>query len=52
MKKQELLDKIKEFRLFDDNFMSKVFEDNDEGVELLLHIIMEMPELKVIKSCT
>lgn len=52
MKKQELLDKIKEFRLFDDNFMSKVFEDNDEGVELLLHIIMEMPELKVIKSRT
>lgn len=52
MKKQELLDKIKEFRLFDDNFMSKVFEDNDEGVELLLHIIMEMPQLKVIKSRT
>lgn len=52
MKKQELLRKIKDFRLFDDNFMSKVFEDNDEGVELLLHIIMEMPELKVIKLRT
>jgi len=52
MKKQELLDRIKEFCLFDDNFMSKVFEDNEEGIELLLHIIMEIPELRVIRART
>ena len=52
MKKQELLDRIKEFCLFDDDFMSKVFEDNEEGIELLLHIIMEIPELRVIRART
>lgn len=46
-RKKELLEKIKEFRLFDDDFMSKVFEDDYECVEFLLHIIMEKPDLKV-----
>lgn len=51
-KQKELLEKIKEFRLFDDDFMSKVFENNYECIELLLHIIMEMPDLKVTEART
>ena len=51
-KQKELLEKIKEFRLLDDNFMSKVFEDNYDCIELLLHIIMEKPDLKVEEART
>lgn len=51
-KKKQLLDKIKEFRLLDDDFMSKVFEDDYECIELLLHIIMEKPDLKVKEAHT
>lgn len=51
-KQKELINKIKEFRLLDDNFMSKVFEDDYECIELLLHIIMEKPDLKVKNACT
>lgn len=41
------MQKIKEFRLLDDDFMSKVFESDFECIELLLHIILEKPDLKV-----
>ena len=51
-RQKELLEKIKEFRLLDDNFMSKVFEDNYDCIELLLHIIMEKPDLKVEEART
>lgn len=51
-KQKELLEKIKEFRLLDDDFMSKVFEDDYECIELLLHIIMEKPDLKVKEART
>lgn len=51
-KQKELLNKIKEFRLLDDDFMSKVFEDNYECIELLLHIIMGKPDLKVKEART
>ena len=44
---KEFVEKIKEFRLLDDDFMSKVFEDDYECIDLLLHIIMEKPDLKV-----
>ncbi|MGN0484198.1 MAG: PD-(D/E)XK nuclease family transposase [Lachnospiraceae bacterium] len=43
----KLIDKIKNFRLLDDDFMSKVFENDIECTELLLHIILEKPDLKV-----
>lgn len=46
-KQKELIEKIKQFRLLDDDFMSKVFEDDYECIELLLHVIMEKPDLKV-----
>ena len=37
-------------RLIDDAFMRKVFEGHDECVELVLQIVLEKPELKVISS--
>ncbi len=51
-RQKELLEKIKEFRLLDDDFMSKVFEDNYECIELLRHIIMGKPDLKVKEAHT
>lgn len=42
--------RIKDFRLFDDEFMTKIFDDNIECTELLLHIIMDKPDLKVKKT--
>lgn len=49
---KKFLKKIREFRLLDDDFMSKVFEDDYECIELLLHIIMEKPDLKVTEART
>lgn len=51
-KKKELLEKIKEFRLLDDDFMSKVFEDDYQCMELLLHIITGKSDLKVEEART
>lgn len=51
-RQQEILEKIKQFRLIDDTFMTKVFEDYPEGIELLLHIILQKPDLRVIKTTT
>ena len=45
-----LLEKISKFRLFDDDFMSKVFEDDIEATEFLLKIILQRDDLKVIES--
>ena len=45
----EILEIIKQFRLIDDTFMSKVFEDK-ECAELLLKIILDRDDLKVIKA--
>lgn len=45
-----LLSKIAQFRLFDDDFMSKVFEDDIEATEFLLKIILQRDDLKVIES--
>ena len=47
-----LKQKIKAFCLMDDAFMSKVFENDFECTEFLLHIIMDKPSLKVQKVCT
>ena len=47
IKREAIIQKIKEFRLLDDDFMSKVFEDDIECTEFLLHIIMDKPDLKV-----
>lgn len=47
IQREALIQKIKAFRLLDDDFMSKVFEDDIECTEFLLHIIMDKPDLKV-----
>ena len=46
-RKQEYLEKIQNFCLMDDDFMTKCFEDNVEGVELVLRIILNQPKLKI-----
>ena len=45
---QEDLQRLRGFRLFDDDFLTKCFEGNIAGIELVLRIVMEMPDLKVI----
>lgn len=49
--RQNLLrSKIAKFCLFDDDFMSKVFEDDKDTTEYLLHTILQRSDLEVIES--
>ena len=48
----KIMEQIQQFRLFDDNFMTKCFEDNIECTELVLQIIMEKSDLKVTEART
>ena len=50
--KPEYLAEIKRFRLMDDTFMSKCFENAPECIELILQIVLGKKDLKVIKSQT
>jgi len=50
--KPEYLAEIKRFRLMDDTFMSKCFENAPECIELMLRIILGKKDLKVVKSQT
>ena len=47
-KHQEDLRRIRDFRLIDDDFMTKCFEGDPQYIELVLRIILEMPDLTVI----
>lgn len=47
-KHQEDLQRLRGFRLLDDDFLTKCFEGNPECIELVLRIVMEMPDLRVI----
>ena len=38
---EETLKILEQLRLFDDDFMTKVFDENIEATELLLNIILE-----------
>lgn len=49
-KRVKILERIKTFRLLDDDFMTKCFEDNIECTELVLHIVMNKPDLIVKES--
>lgn len=51
-KREEILQRIKGFRLLDDDFMTKCFEDDIECTELLLHIVMEKSDLIVKRTRT
>lgn len=44
---QEDLQRIRGFRLIDDDFMNACFDDNIEGTELILRIILGKPDLSV-----
>lgn len=44
---QEDLQRIRGFRLIDDDFMNACFEGNIEGTELILRIILGKPDIKV-----
>lgn len=46
-KREAFLQKIKEFRLLDDDFMSRVFDENIECTELILRIILDRADIKV-----
>lgn len=41
------MERLKKFRLMDDDFMSKVFEQNIEATQLLINIILERKDLTV-----
>ena len=46
---EEILKILEQLRLFDDDFMTKVFDENIEATELLLNIILERNDMEVIK---
>lgn len=48
----KILAVIQKLRLFDDPFMTCVFEDNIEGVTLMLHILLERDDLIVRQVTT
>ena len=48
----EYLAEIERFRLMDDDFMSKCLENAPECIELILQIILDKKDLKVVKSQT
>ena len=48
-KYQEMLQRIRGFRLLDDDFMTKCFEENIEATELVLRIVLNKPDIKVVK---
>lgn len=50
--KDKILEKIQQFCLFDDDFMTKCFENNLECTELVLRIIMDKADLKVTEART
>ena len=51
-KTQELLEILRNFRLLDDTFFSECFDGNNECTELILRIILDMTDLKVLRTNT
>lgn len=45
--KEKDLERLRQFRLMDDDFMSKVFDNNIEATQLLLNIILQRNDIKV-----
>lgn len=52
MPNEKYLETIKKFRLIDDTFFSACFDNNEEDVEYILRIILDKPNLKVLKVQT
>ena len=51
-KREQMLKRIKEFRLLDDDFMTKCFEESIDATELVLRIVLDKPDIKVEKVQT
>ena len=49
---QEDLQRLKDFRLLDDDFLTKCFEGDTKYIQLVLRIVMEMPDFEVVGSDT
>ena len=47
-KHQEDLQRLRGFRLLDDDFLTKCFEQDTASIELVLQIVLEKPDLKVL----
>ncbi len=47
-KHQEDLQRLRGFRLLDDDFLTKCFEEDTASIELVLQIVLEKPDLKVL----
>ena len=47
-KHQEDLERLRSFRLLDDDFLTKCFEGNTASIELVLRIVLEKPDLRVL----
>ncbi len=47
-KHQEDLQRLRDFRLLDDDFFTKCFERDTASIELVLQIVLEKPDLKVL----
>ena len=47
-KHEEDLQRLRGFRLLDDDFLTKCFDGNTECIELVLQIVLEKQDLKVI----
>ena len=47
-KHQEDLQRLRGFRLMDDDFLTKCFEGNTECIELVLQIVLDKSDLKVV----
>lgn len=45
---QEDLQRLRGFRLLDDDFLTKCFEGNTASIELVLQIVLKKPDLKVL----
>ena len=45
---QEDLQRLKGFRLLDDDFLTKCFEGDPKYIQLVLRIVLEMPDLVVV----
>ena len=47
-KHQQMLQRLKSFRLLDDDFMTKCFEENIEATELVLRIVLNQSDINVV----
>lgn len=47
-KHQEDLQRLRGFRLLDDDFFTKCFEGDTECIELILQIVLDKQDLKVV----